>query len=158
MRTHRWLFLVLWPFVGCSPSMYNTGIHEKGMAVFGDPQAAASWQAERERCEAGSWVDYYGLATPRNVPSSNPTTLTPGSVGVLFDPDRSLFPVAVVATLAMAVPVRAVVFLERCSAEDLSAAACWARWEHIPWNRGIGEGAPLAFQRRSGAAFASAGM
>jgi hypothetical protein len=68
-------------------------------------------------------------------------------VALVFEPGRSLLPVALVATLWDVVPVRAVVFIADCSAEDLSAPACWARWEDVPWNVAWNASAVRVFPR-----------
>jgi hypothetical protein len=108
------------------------------------------WKAERERSESGSCADPYGLRQPRNVPVWEPMPLPRGSVAVLFEPGRTLRPVAITVTVMVDIPLAFVFFLERCSAADLSASACWAKWEERPWNVAMNEGVALANPRRAG--------
>ena len=133
MYRHMLLALTVLPFAACSTGLADGGLRKPSVAVYGQPQAAALWKGEREKTEAGCGVDPYGLAQPRNVPLWRPIPLPPGSSAVLFEPGRTFAPVAVVVEGSADVPLTLVVFLEQCSAADLSSPACWSRWEDTPW-------------------------
>ena len=138
--------LIVLPAAGCTAGMADQVLKKPGAAVYGQPQAAAMWKAERENTEAGSLVDPYGLAQPRNVPAWKPLPLTSGSLAAVFEPGRPFMPVGIVLALNLTedVPLNVVIFLERCSGADLSAPACWAKWAETPWNVGMNEGVALA--------------
>ncbi len=137
MNRHMLLALTLLPFAACSAGLADGGLTMPSVAVYGQPQATALWKGEREKTETGCWVDPYGLAQPRNVPSWRSIPLPQGSAAVLFEPGRTLAPVAVVVEGSVDVPLTVVVFLEACSAADLSSPACWSKWGETPWLVGM---------------------
>ena len=150
MYRHALLALAVLPLAACAAGIGDAGLEKSSVAVYGDGQAAAMWKGERERSESGTCADPYGLRQPRNVPVWEPIPLPPGSVAAVFEPGRTLRPVAIAVTVMADIPLAFVFFLERCSAADLSAPACWAKWEERPWNVAMNEGVALANPRRAG--------
>ena len=149
MYRYTLLALLVLPLAACAAGVGDAGLEKSSVAVYGDGQAAAMWKGERKRSESGTCADPYGLRQQRNVPVWEPMPLPRGSVAALFEPGRTLRPVAITVTVMAGIPLGFVFFLEQCSAADLSASACWAKWEKRPWNVAMNEGVALANPRRA---------
>ena len=129
---------------GCSAARVEEEIGDAGVAVYGSPKAAELWKQEKESTEAGSQVDALGLTKQQNVPRWDPPTLPQSSAAVLMEPFAGPVPAAVVLEAPFDGYLTVVLFVRRCSADDLASPHCWARWGATPWREEIGSGAALA--------------